>query len=243
MSFANINDSAAVSALLEQLKASKAWKDVIDSHPDRQQSDVEHPHDPAPASSTSVARLLSQLQPSSSRTAEPPSRARTLAHPPHTSTASLPSDIVPVVRDEPTAGQERRDIKSYTFQQALPVLAKLSSDPAFVAKIGQLKKAQDELERRLWEERREIQRKHEEKVKVTKTKANMIGVGISKHEADMMNDACKKELEKFDRDRVLQAWDGLVAKQQATLAESNVPTMSVTSEKGAREVTYGLIIA
>jgi len=46
----------------------------------------------------------------------------------------------------------------------------------------------------------------------------------------------KKELEKFDRDRALLAWDGLISKQQTTLASHNVPTMFVSIDGADRDV-------
>lgn len=52
----------------------------------------------------------------------------------------------------------------------------------------------------------------------------------------MMSDAYRKEMQKFDAERVLVAWDGLVAKQQAALENLRVPTMFVTSAKVDREV-------
>ncbi|KAK2466401.1 hypothetical protein APHAL10511_002043 [Amanita phalloides] len=203
MSFSNINDTAAVSALLDQLRASQAWKDILTSNP------LPVPRSDHP---TSVAVLLSQLQPSA------PS-GPVLDSSPH---------ITPPADDHD-------DLRPYTFQQALPVIAKLSADPSFLHEIHQLKQAQDELERRLWEERRAIHRKHEEKVKIAKTKATMIGVGLSKHEADMMNDAHKKDLERFDKERALPAFDSLVAKQQSALADLGVPTMTVSDDKALRE--------
>ncbi|KAM6495676.1 hypothetical protein JOM56_008382 [Amanita muscaria] len=220
MSYANINDPNAVSALLDQLKASKAWKDVLDSHPPQQQPE---PTTTAAATAesvpSSVAALLSQLQ-------SVDSDAQL--------SSSAPPTEVRIEEPIPTH-QERRDLKGYTFQQALPVIATLSNDPAFIIQLQKLKSAQDDLERRLWEERRDIQRKHEEKVKSAMTKASMIGVGISKHEADMINNVYRKELEKFDVGRALPAFDSLVAKQQAALAELNVPTMYVTDDKAAIE--------
>ncbi|KAF8743830.1 hypothetical protein AX14_000236 [Amanita brunnescens Koide BX004] len=217
MSFSNINvscvrapfhadklqDPAAVSALLDQLRASQAWRDVLAANPPQPRSEAE--------AEPSVANLLEQLQP--------------------------PASSGPVLdrSPPPPARQEHRDLQSYTFQQALPVVANLASDPTFLLEIQKLKQAQDDIERRLWEERRSIQRKHEEKVKIAKTKATMIGVGLSKHEADMLNDAYKKELRKFDMERALPAFDGLIAKQQAALAHLNVPTMCVSDDMDLRE--------
>ena len=48
--------------------------------------------------------------------------------------------------------------------------------------------------------------------------------------------AYQKEMERFDTDRALVAWDGLVAKQQAALENMGVPTMFVTDTLTDREV-------
>jgi hypothetical protein len=66
-----------------------------------------------------------------------------------------------------------------------------------------MKEEQDKLEKQLWEEREDIRKSHEEKVKVAKTKcvsrpllpspfqpfyrAKMIGVGLSKHDAEVID--------------------------------------------------------
>ena len=52
----------------------------------------------------------------------------------------------------------------------------------------------------------------------------------------MLSDGFQKELKKFDTERVLPAWDGLVRGQQARLEALKVPTMFVTSEAGDVEV-------
>lgn len=53
----------------------------------------------------------------------------------------------------------------------------------------------------------------------------------------MLSDAYKKELKKFDTERVLVAWDGLVAKQQSALENLRVPAMFKTDISTDREVT------
>jgi len=118
-----------------------------------------------------------------------------------------------------------------SFQQALPHLTRLAGDPSFLCAVSRLREEQNELERQLWEERQAIHKKHEEKVKVARTKATLIGAGISKHEADMMNDAHRKDLQRFDRERVLLAWDALTQKQQAALETLGVPTMFATTSQ------------
>ena len=52
-----------------------------------------------------------------------------------------------------------------------------------------------------------------------------------------MSDAFRQELRKFDAQRVLPAWDGLVAKQQARLEALGVPAMFPTTAKSDREVS------
>lgn len=52
----------------------------------------------------------------------------------------------------------------------------------------------------------------------------------------MMSTAYKNELRKFDLERVLPAWDGLLSNQQTALASLGVPTMFATTAKAMREV-------
>lgn len=60
----------------------------------------------------------------------------------------------------------------------------------------------------------------------------------------MMSDAFRQELRKFDAQRVLHAWDSLVAKQQARLEALGVPAMFPTTSNADREVSaIGWIIA
>jgi len=59
----------------------------------------------------------------------------------------------------------------------------------------------------------------------------------------MLNDAYKKDLKKFDMERALPAFDGLIAKQQAALARLNVPTMSASDDKDLREVSSTCLLA
>ncbi|THU83933.1 hypothetical protein K435DRAFT_783988 [Dendrothele bispora CBS 962.96] len=124
----------------------------------------------------------------------------------------------------------------FTFQQVLPVVARLSEDRDFVKALTSMKKEQEVLERRLWEERTSILKKYEDKVKTAMTKATMTGAtGLSKHESTMLSDACKKELRRFDTERALVLWDGLISQQQEHLARLGVPTMFVTDGQSDRE--------
>jgi hypothetical protein len=56
----------------------------------------------------------------------------------------------------------------------------------------------------------------------------------------MLSDGFRKELGKFDTERALPAWDGLLRGQQARLEALKVPTMFVTSETGDVEVSCNI---
>ncbi|KAA1466046.1 hypothetical protein DENSPDRAFT_876203 [Dentipellis sp. KUC8613] len=193
-------------------------------------------------STTSVAALLSQLQASSSavsnsHAAEPP-------HPPavvppipirtrQPSASYVPQEPVQLA---PTPSSARKqDLRSLSFQQALPHLVKLAEDPSFVEAVTKMKQDQERLEQRLWEERESLKKTHEEKVKLAKTKASLIGASLTKHEAEMLSDSFRRELKKFDIERAIPAWDGLVGKQQTALEALGVPSMFPTSSKAERE--------
>ena len=51
-----------------------------------------------------------------------------------------------------------------------------------------------------------------------------------------MSDAFRTELRRFDAERALPAWDGLVRSQQARLEALKVPTMFVTDDAHDAEV-------
>ncbi|KAI9063425.1 alpha/beta-hydrolase, partial [Trametes sanguinea] len=210
---------------------------------------------PASTNTQSVASLLSQLQASSTFAAvagqsrAPGSQQPAYAPPPAGSPefpgpdAALPSSITATtapstttVAPAPRALPPRQDLRNCTFQQALPHIARLSEDAGFLKALTAMRAEQADLERQLWKERREIQRKHEERVKTARTKASIIGAGLTQYEADTMTDSFRAELAKFDRERVLPAWDGLLTKQQAALESLGVPAMFPTTHKADREV-------
>ena len=58
----------------------------------------------------------------------------------------------------------------------------------------------------------------------------------------MLQAGLKKELDKFDRERTLVAWDGLISKQQTALAHHGVPAMFETNERPDREVYLAVMI-
>jgi len=55
----------------------------------------------------------------------------------------------------------------------------------------------------------------------------------------MMNDAYCRDLQRFDKERVVLAWDALIQKQQAALETLGVPTMfGTTSQADCQVSTY-----
>ncbi|OBZ71840.1 hypothetical protein A0H81_08216 [Grifola frondosa] len=260
MNFTNINDPAGVKALLEQLRSSQAWQESISpepiptastastealspaAHAGIQPADSAHDrvlhHRPADSGirtrtsdsaavsqattlSSSVASLLSQLQapPSFTNTAfvplVPPAQPSGIGHVSQPFSSFQPSIPEPAPVPAPLPSSARKqDLRSCSFQQALPHLAQLSEDPDFVAAISTMKKEQADLERQLWEERQAIQGKHEEKT---------------------MTESFRRELHRFDLERVIPAWDGLVTKQQTTLEALGVPAMFPTTVGVDRE--------
>ncbi|KAL5507865.1 hypothetical protein ACEPAH_5483 [Sanghuangporus vaninii] len=231
-----MTDPAGVSALLEQLRSSQAWTDlqaqqnaptsgqsIPKSEPPSQSSPLQDDADyskngPQP----SVASLLSQLGAVSASRASSAQGA---------SISSLPSSSSMSAPSPGPSTKSVKDVRNYTFQQSLPHLAQLSDDPTFVDAVLKLRRDQNDLEKHLWDERQALHAKQAEKVKIAVTKANMLGPGISEREANAMKQVFENELNKFDRERVMPAWEGLITRQQAALEKLGVPAMFVSSEK------------
>ena len=140
----NINDPTGVQALLDQLRGSQAWKDITapiegdtpDSPGDSDGPQIS-PHNTASNATpeaaptlTSVASLLSQLRSSPSLTPADTISQTTNTLPPPTVPVPAAAPIVTVVAQE--------DIRSFTFQQALPRIAQLASEDEFIAAIKQV---------------------------------------------------------------------------------------------------------
>ncbi|KAF9076618.1 hypothetical protein BDP27DRAFT_1414473 [Rhodocollybia butyracea] len=228
----DIPDTASIQALLEQLKNSNAWQDVVassnQSTVDTQANQNIDSQSSSATPSVSVAALLSQLQaePDPSPPASNPTN--------HVSeSSSLPLHFASQVQSG--------DSRHLTFQQALPVIASLSTNPRFNETLKSIKDEQNALELQLWEERKAILDKYKGKIHTAKTKATMIGSGMSKHEANMLSDAFDKELKRFDAERVLPAWDGLILQQQEALSKMGVPTMFPTALSSDREKQQKII--
>ncbi|KAH8118539.1 hypothetical protein DFH11DRAFT_1567865 [Phellopilus nigrolimitatus] len=238
MNFTNIN--ASVSALLDQLRASQAWADLQAQAPESSDKQSLVSSAPEPSSSTSVASLLSQLSSAGgSRPPYVPYEPTLSSHTPsYEVSSSFDAPHVPPPPPPPPIRpleKTKQDVRKYTFQQSLPYIAQLSDDPAFIETIAKLRRDQDKLEKRLWEERQAVHMKQAERVKAAVTKANILGTGISEHDANTMRLSFEKELHQFDRDNVMPIWEGLVTRQQVALETLGVPAMFTTSATSDRE--------
>jgi len=194
----SINNPEAIKAILQKLQSSQVWRETINTLPNPVIPPSVHleagnsGHDPVTDSSIvgglhdksfteptasdmpSVASLLLQLQPSNDSPLTSYSVHPAADHTTHTPLAA-----------EDALQRQTVDVRNLTFQEALPHLVRLSEDPSFVSALRVMKTEQADLERRLWEERRAIQRSHEDKVKMAQTKADMLGGGISQYQADV----------------------------------------------------------
>ena len=157
----DIQDPAGVKSLLEQLRTSQAWQDTIDQAPSQPTNADLTPYaanEPGPSSGSplanseaaptgsSVAALLSQLQSSptwSAAVPSPPTHSPPVCVPTTSAYVSAVSTSASdtSLRRSPSRGlplAARQDVRSYTFQQALPLLARLSEDPDFVALLSKV---------------------------------------------------------------------------------------------------------
>ena len=66
---------------------------------------------------------------------------------------------------------------------------------------------------------------------------------VSTMSAQAMKAAFEKELMKFDMERVLPAWDGLITRQQAALESLGVPAMFPTDTVTDREARFPAIFS
>ncbi|KAI0662947.1 hypothetical protein C8Q70DRAFT_1050652 [Cubamyces menziesii] len=218
-------NAQSVASLLSQLQASSTFAAVAGPSPSGAAS-LSTPAFRRPAYATPPAGSPEFPGPDAALPSNtPPGKAACMGTgKPTIATATTTGALAP--RD-PT---QRQDLRACTFQQALPHLARLSEDEGFLKAL-----AAADLERQLWKERREIQRKHEERVKTARTQASIIGAGLTQYEADTLTDSFRAELAKFDRERILPAWDGLLTKQQAALESLGVPAMFPTTQQADRE--------
>jgi len=187
------------------------------------------------STSATVASLLSQLQASSHfhPSEKPPHASASYLFGPEVSSYAEASHHAAAT--ELSSAPACVDLRFCSFQQALPYIAQLSQDNHIVESVRNMKREQAQLENRLWEERQAIQRTHEERTQIARTKANLIGAGMTQFEADSMTSSFRRELQKFDAERVLPAWDGLLANQQAALESLGMPAMYVTMAAADRQ--------
>ncbi|KAH8105493.1 hypothetical protein BXZ70DRAFT_904660 [Cristinia sonorae] len=156
-----------------------------------------------------------------------------------TTVAALLSQLTAPADNAPSTADTASSSVSAFGSSSLPATDLPYPAPAHVQ--PPIMKEQRDLERRLFDERRDIQRAQQEKVKMAVTKAKMVGSGVTQYEANSMTESFKRQLEKFDLERALSAWDGLVSKQQAELEGLGVPSMFVTTLTTDRETQQKVV--
>jgi len=214
MSFTNINDPAGVKALLERLRSSQQWQDVaaVTAAPSSPVPPAAaSTTTPAPPPSSEISALLAQLQ------------SKPLPHPVATEPPQPPPS---------PARPRKQDARHLSFQQALPRLATLADIPEVRAELIALREEQAALERKLAAERDKLLALQTERVRTERTKAAITGVMPS---AAALTQNFQRELDKFDEERILPAFDNLRARQQRALEGLSVPAMFETDSQSDRE--------
>ncbi|KZS97732.1 hypothetical protein SISNIDRAFT_449287 [Sistotremastrum niveocremeum HHB9708] len=186
-----------------------------------------------PNISSSISSLLSKLtappQPSA-----PPAVRHYSPLPPTPVVQQEPVSYTPPPPPVPRPSILQHDRRSMTFQQALPILATFGDNDDFREDYLKLKSDQELMEKVLFEEREKIKRSFEDKVKVATSRAQITGVNLSAFDMQAMQSKYVKALDRHAIDRVLPAWDGLVAKQQDIFEKHCVPTMFLSKDKVVR---------
>ncbi|KAF9520756.1 hypothetical protein BS47DRAFT_1481137 [Hydnum rufescens UP504] len=256
MDFTNIKDPAGVQALLDSLRSSPVFaipeKSTVPTAAPSDELSTS-PSDPMPidsaidgaasnpmvAAPTPVPRsstlsshlssLLSRLQP-----LMPQSFTSGSAKPPTNSHVPGPVVDIRAGNADSVTPVPSPDLRTISFQQSLTHLGRLLEDTSIVAALRKMKQEQEDMESRLWRGREVIIEKQKEKVGVALARARIINVNPTVREIDIMSAEFDKELDKYDRERVLVAWDELVERQQESLEKLGFPAMYVTSDQAER---------
>ncbi|KAG8947307.1 hypothetical protein FRC04_010883 [Tulasnella sp. 424] len=134
------------------------------------------------------------------------------------------------------------DYRTLTYVESLSRVEELLKDPRTAALLldavsssfstrtnvlRKLKKAQDEMETKLWDGRQALKRKHEEKVRAAKTTARIVtgSEQLDEKETQRLLDELSRSEREHDLKHVLPAWDALLHKQQVVMERLGVPAM------------------
>lgn len=264
--FTNINDPEGVTALLESLRKSQAWQELDAQNTANRKHEFHAPKVPdditskivrgppsaeveyagkASEPSSNILSLLARLEPADPVTIKPTEAA-------NTNHIINPSKVIPhiprytdhdvsTLRSDKPPKPSPASVRNMNFTQALPIIANLASNDSVLQRLKKIREQQNSTERQLWEERNQIIKSQEEKIRVAQTKAAIIGVDMSEKEVQSLQASFIEDLRKFDLERILPAWDSLVASQQRALEEIGVPGIFPTKNKMEREKQQRII--
>ncbi|KAF8338987.1 uncharacterized protein EI90DRAFT_2436607 [Cantharellus anzutake] len=252
MDLSNVKDPASISALLDSLRSSaiftfpgsSASTPPITSNETTAVQPTDVPGDTGPSAQeiSSPTRPPASSSSAPTNTSSPPSSLSK-----HLS--SLLSRLQPLVqRPLPTPGAEsitalqgspsnvvpNTSLRDASYKQSLSALAGLLEDPLVINTIVQLKNDQENLETSLWDGRTRIIEQQKKRVKDLHDRCRIINIAPTTREIEQLEKEFRHELRKYDKERVLIAWDSLTEKQQTTLEKLGVPTMYVTKDPKER---------
>jgi len=120
--------------------------------------------------------------------------------------------------------------RNMTYLESLPRVEVLLKDSAALDVFMRLRQDQQDLEKRLWDERQSIIKRHDGKVKLAKEMAKIsTGSSVLEYrESKTLQEARERELHKFDKEKALPAWDSVLRKQQKVMENLGVPVMFET---------------
>lgn len=128
-------DPVGVKALLDQLRSSQAWQEISIPTPEALSVETASSSNPtAEGSGSSVASLLSQLQSVTTWKTPTVVDVPTRQHIDLAKSEHISYEPQPLAED----AHNFLDLKSLSFQKALPYIAQLAEDPAFIAAILQV---------------------------------------------------------------------------------------------------------
>ncbi|KAG8934195.1 hypothetical protein FRC01_004528 [Tulasnella sp. 417] len=243
-------DQATLQSLLERLRSSTAYANTLagPQPPEHSNPSGSPPLPPAPSSpepqpdttpeiqadssgvSSRISSLLSRLRPQTSQVSNTEPSVSRVPEPKAINHANEDMTIGSMVDDESvyiTQPMPKVDYRSLTYVESLSRVEELLKDPRAAEALLDLKKAQDEMEKKLWDGRQSLNRRHEEKVHAAKITARIVtgSEQLDEKEVQRLVDELRRSEREYDLKHVLPAWDALVQEQQAVMESLGVPAM------------------
>ncbi|KAG9049250.1 hypothetical protein FS837_010786 [Tulasnella sp. UAMH 9824] len=252
-------DQSTLQGLLERLRSSTAYTNTLaGTHaPEHSNSSGSSPLPPAlsshepqphanldaqtdsPGVSSRISSLLSRLRPP---TTQGPDVELPVSQVPEIKTMDHASEnmVLDSISDNESLGITQHvpkvDYRSLTYVESLSRVEELLRDPRAADALLELKRTQDEMEKKLWDGRKALRRKHEEKVHAAKTTARIVtgSEQLDEKEIQRLLDELKRAELEYDLKHILPAWDALVHKQQTVMESLGVPAMLPSTDPTER---------